>query len=270
MKEISKTEGIIVALLVLLIITTGFTAYFYQYNSGYRFDIDTESVNNIVTPIASIISMIVLGYIAYMQMTISKKQNDITQSHNKKNYLLGRFEKLKTKFNEPRCFPAFPSFPQFDHSRTIPVDPIGKIREVMSYLKKDRAFFNDQQAAIKSYPKKGLQYYMDQKYADQISYLEEFTYESLVGYELVKNFISEIKDSKLLQEDEVEIFALVNEEFVSSYITLIEQSKSDQTFLFIPFLHRAQIPDGEVSFDKVGTHPHFTQYYNFFKEHLYS
>lgn len=255
-------------LYILLIISSGLllTNIIIHFWDGWKFTVyGTTLFNNLVTPIATIISIWIYTWTLFELI----KQNRINHSNNLKPYFERRFDYVLKRLNEKiyrvTVFRPQDSGIQFDYHSTFSI--LVFFKEAENKILNDPEYQYDLNLFNSGQVKKRELYDLTTYVRFYVKYLELFFNHGLSGYIKVIDLIKEVKGSSLIDEDKQGFLNLIRHEMTDPYIDYLDSIRLTDDYFMIP---RVTMPDKE---DFIHFEPFFksaiSNYYEFFIEQLY-
>jgi hypothetical protein len=263
------------ALVVTILIHIGLRYYFWSLSA--------ENYDNIVTPTATVLSVILFVWLTWRQSKIMESQNSmmesqtkmmegqnkmmevqnrIMESQNIKPHFTGKIERLKVALENSHALVTNPVFNEVND-----LNFIDKIREVYNELKKEPIFslWINQHIQGNQHQRKEF----DQRVLRELDFLSQFFVVPIQTYYRVEDLIREINKSvELTDTDRKQLKSIIKETLVIDFMKFVEFNLDDQTLFMVPIVYGVNNPDEIVHFDQIQKSRDFLRFYNFFKTEL--
>ena len=206
---------------MLLIMTTLVLAVMVDAYLRSNQTFDDVRFNNIVTPIAAIVSVILFVY-------LTREQSRIQESSNQKQNLDERFEQLRNELQksitnkvlmatgvptgrQPYKFPDINSMNCFDTINST----LDRISANADFVADHTDFLNNRDIKLSHQYLGSRSYFMD------LNFVLAFAAFPTYRFHLIENFIDEINDSRLLAADIAHFKRKVESTFLEDYFNLV-------------------------------------------------
>jgi len=255
---------IIIGLLILIAVLFGvdiFTGIWYWNRSNLIFD--SETFNNILTPILAFIAIIIYS----IALFTSIKQNKILHNQNIKPYYLKAIKKLRNKAKKTR----FNDLGVFDGKKINLLNYTTFLFKSITKLTKSSDFVGDYKD-FENNIKHNYDYYKDRDYYIILLFILDFTigFDLKFCYDEIKMLIEEVNSSNLLDDEKTHIKKRIKSDLsIDKYIAFIDFfDKKDKNFIpFVPMVFDRLNNPNEVEYKSI-TNTSLKNPYKWFKQEL--
>jgi len=241
---------------VLILVFFAVTVFIHIGLQYYFWNWSAENFNNIVTPIATVISVALFVWLTW-------RQSRIIESQNTKPYFHGRIDRLRQAMEGSKVYASDAIYKTVNDFNFI-----GKIREVYMELRQSDEFrlwvdqhIQGQQIPLKVFDRPML--------IRQLRFLSQFFVVPIQTYYRVEDLIREINGStQLVDSDKIELKRIIKETLVLEFMKFVEWNLADQTIFLVPVIYGVSNPDQIVKFEQLHRSDNFIYFYDFFTGEL--
>lgn len=213
-------------LLVLVVVVFGFAAFFFWFWSGLNYRFDSSVFNNIATPIAAILSVLLFGFLSFRQIKMMQFQNEIIQSQNLKPHFDKEIESIREILYKQVKLPIGEEGATYSDSQVTKV-----FYQIYTFLKTNEEYTNDL-SDWNNGVRKHLGYFSKRIYYNEIFFLQFFHMHGIFSYNFIVDLIKHINGSKLSLDDKRLYIKSIKEEFLDGYFSFVDfVSVSPQEFM---------------------------------------
>lgn len=222
--------------------------------TGYHLDwslTGTTIFNNIATPIAAIVS----GVLLYRALTATNKQNRISTSNSLLSHFEDKFKRIEDSWDAKGNLPRGITYKTLFHF----------IHKAFNSLKDDSGY----ELILRTREETKFTYndFARLNRWEDVDLLNYIVIDALVNLMVVTDFIKEINNEpNLINEHKRMLKAKIRENLVNDYMTFIKSNDFDRTIFLIPLIHDKD-KHGFIPFEQMHR-TRFRRFYDFFRNEL--
>lgn len=245
----------ILFILVLIILIIDIALRYWYFNN-FHLVYDSLIFNNVVTPIFTIISVLIYSFALFTALN----QNKVILSQNIKPFYEREIEKLLIHGKEIRFMSL--TAEEEESGKIDAFNYLNFINEKLLILSND-AHYNKDYDDFKNGILKDRSWYKNRSYRNELFFLNQFIFGiSSVSYfyKKIEQLISEINESKLIEEDKILLKRHIFRTFLKDYMSFIETQLNHDFMPPVP--DEFSIPIDQVQFKQLAKTKFGEMYWN--------